>query len=253
MDKDNLDPDISQSIEDKSYFQDGLSWYMHKFCSPLSERFFWSFILILSAILLYALQQNISAWYPLKEKRPIIIHNSDTKFKQVVKKMEQSYNQADYNILNYLIKNYVLMREDFDNNSTNLLEVDQRIKKIANNSTMEVTREYQKLFSLNNARNPIKRLGKSGKRKIKITNIDINIVKRSLWEKAFNFNKVIALPRFATIYYKSTEKVGSRVSIEHRQVNMGFNYSGVIIDHSKNSFILEKFIVTDYQQKILKK
>ena len=253
MDKNNFDPDINKSIEDKSYFKDGLSWYMHKFCSPLSERVFWSFLLIGSIIFLYVLQQNISAWHPLKEQRPIIIYNSDTRFKQVVKKMDHKYSQADYNILNYLIKSYVVMREEFNSNSTNLLDIDRRIKKISNNSTIEVTREYQKLFSLNNARNPIKRLGKSGSRKIEVTNIEINIKKQSLWEKAINFKKLASLPRFATIYYKSTEAVGSRISTEYRQVNMGFNYSGVIINHSENSFILEKFIVTDYQQKILTK
>ena len=251
--KEALNQDIKKSIEDKSYFDDALLWYMNKFCSPVSERIFWGIILVFFIIFICFLQQQIIAWYPLKEKRPIIIYNSNTAMKQVVKKMSNSYTNADYTILYYLIKNYVMVRESFLKGSTNLLKIDQRLKKIVNNSTSEVARDYQRLFTLENTRNPIRRLGRLGIRKVEIVDIKLKIKEQSMFDKALNFYKIVELPRVAVVLYKATEKVGSREKQEYWQVNIGFNYSGVIIDKNSNDLMLENFMITDYQQKILKK
>ena len=118
------------------------------------------------------------------------------------------------------------------------------------NSTAAVARDYQKLFTLENTRNPIRRLGKVGTRKIEILDIKFNIKDPSMFDRAFNFYKISELPRVAVILYKATENIGLRKKQKYWQVNIGFNYSGVII--SNNNLILENFTITDYQQKIVK-
>ena len=144
---------------------------------------FWGAILIFFVIFTYVLQQQILAWHPLKEKRPIIIYNDNSMMKQVVDKMSNPYNNADYAILSYLIKDYIMVRENFLKDSTDLLKIDQRLKKVVNNSTVEVARDYRTLFTLENIRNPIKRLGKLGIRKIKIIDIKLDIKDLSFLER----------------------------------------------------------------------
>ena len=237
--------EIAEQIEDKSYFDEGLKWYYTKFCSPISERVFWLIVVLSFGFFIFILQNQISSWFPLKINRPIIIYNKDVTMKQVVKKMDNPYRNADYAILNYLIKNYVEMREEFFKDSLDLLRLDNRLKRVANSSTKEVSRDYQKIFDLDDTRNPIKRLGKGGTRKIQITNISLDIKKLSLFERAKGFNKLIELPRYAIISYNVIEKTSRFQRVEEWQVKMNFNYSGVVID--KNNLTFGEFIVTDYK------
>jgi len=243
---------ITQSIEDGSYYKRALDWYLFKFCKPISERIYWFIVAALFVIMIYKLYNQIQDWYPLKINRPIVLINTDSEFKQVVRKMENPYRNADYAILRYLIRNYIKMREEYLKGSIDLLKIDHRLKKITNNSTREISKEFQKIFDTDDLRNPLKRLGRSGSRKIEVISLNLDIKKLSFFDRIKKFNKLIEMPRNAVVTYKVYETSARRKKEELWQVRVTFNYAGVIIDSEKNNITLTEFTVTDYKNKKLK-
>ena len=239
---------VAESIDNGSYFDDALEWYIQKFCRPISERVFWFAAVLFFMFFMYSLQSQITSWYPLKINRPIIIYNKNVQMKQVVDKMDNPYHNADYAILRYLIKNYIQMREEFLKGSLTLIKVDNRLKRVANNSTKEVSRDYQRIFDLDGVKNPIKRLGRPGSRRIRFREIILDIKKLSLFDKVKRFNKLIELPRAATVIYEATEETLRHKKRSIWKIKLKFNYSGVILDTENKNLTLTEFTVTDYQQ-----
>jgi type IV secretory pathway component VirB8 len=239
--------DITLKIENQQFFKEARQWYFYKFCKPISERYFWLFLLLTLTISGFILYREISDWYPLKNVRPIILLNKDAEYIQIVKKMNNPDKNADLAILRHLITNYIKMREEFLKGSLNLIKIDTRLKKISNNSSREITKDFQNIFSLNNQENPLIRLGKNGARYTEILDVKINIKKKSFLEKLASTN-YLTLPSNAIVIFKTEEHTGNEKKIEFWRAVISFNYSGVIIDKEKNTLSLEEFTVTDYQK-----
>ena len=115
-----------------------------------------------------------------------------------------------------------------------------------------MSRDYQKIFDLNDVRNPIKRLGKSGTRKIDILDIKLHVKELSIFERAKKFNKLIEFPRVATVIYKAREQTVRTQGESIWEVKISFDYTGVIIDDEKKNLTFGRFTVTDYKQKRIK-
>ncbi len=239
--------DIASSIEDGTYYNKAVEWYLFKFCRPLSDRIYWFVILAIYSLAVLILYTQIKSWYPLKVSRPIVLVNEDSRFKQVVMKMKNPYQNADLALLDYLLGNYVKMREEYLQGSLDLLEIDNRLKKVANNSTREITKEYQKIFDGNDQTNPIKRLGKSGSRKVAILSTDLGIKEFTFFENLMRINRLIEMPKDAKIRYMVKEVSARRNKQELWEAHISFNYTGVIIDKDINKIIINEFTVTDYK------
>ena len=194
-------------------------------------------------------KRQIQSWYPLKVSRPIVLVNKDAELKQVVKKMENPYNNPDYAILRYLVKNYVKMREEFLPGSLDLLQIDHRVKKISNNSTREISKEYQRIFDNNNFSNPLIRLGRSGFARVRFQDINLDIKKPSFWDQVRGGKQLMQMPKAASVTYQVQERSAQKTRIENWKVIMNFNYAGVIIDKENNSLTLTDFTVTDYKKR----
>ena len=248
MPKDNK-IDINSSIEDGTYYEKAMEWYLFKFCRPISDRIFVFVVFIIYLITVFLLYLQIKSWFPLTINRPIVLLNKDAQFKQVVLKMENPYKNPDFALLNYLLRNYVKVREEYIEGSLDLLKIDNRLRKVANNSIREITKEFQTVFDANDAKNPIKRLGRSGSRKIEITSVDLDIKKLTLFEKITRINKLIEMPRSAVIRYDVDEISARRRKKESWEVKISFNYAGVIINKESNEMILTEFTVTEYKNK----
>ncbi len=243
---------IAAQIDDGVYFDDAQNWFYLKFLKPTSDRVF---ILVVGLVIFFAsfnLYLQIRAWFPLKVNRPIVLVNKDTQFKQVVKKMPNPYRNPDYAILRNLLVNYVEMREQFFQGSIDLLKIDQRLKKISNNSTREVAKEYQEIFDYNDLRNPIKRLGGLGSRRVTIQQVNLDIKQESFFTQASRFNSLIEMPRNAEIIYEAHESTAKKKSTERWRAFIKFNYSGVIIDKENNNLTLTEFTVIDYENSKLR-
>jgi type IV secretory pathway component VirB8 len=242
-------------VEDGSYFRNGREWYLHKFCYPIFERVFWLIIGVVLVFLSYNLFIQVKGWFPVKVHRPIILVNKNAEFKQTVKKMENPYEDADLAILHYLLKNYIKTREEFLKNDLDLLELDKRFKKVANNSTRDIALDYQRVFDRNTELNPISRIGRTGIRRVKLEDVKFKIKKPTFLEQIQNFNKFNSLPRAAIVTFsaKETNTEKNTKSTVKWQVNIDFNYSGVNIDRRNNKMSLKEFIVTDYKSKEISK
>lgn len=241
--------DINSSIEDGTYYAKAMDWYFFKFCRPISDRVYAFIIMLLYLIAVYMLYIQIKSWFPLTVNRPIVLVNKDAQFKQVVAKMENPYKNADLALLTFLLKNYVNIREEYIEGSLDLLKIDNRLRKVTNNSTREIAKEFQGSFDASDAKNPIKRLGKAGSRKINILSVDLDIKEQTLFEKITRINKIIELPRSAVIRYEAKELSSRREKEEVWEAEISFNYAGVIINKESKEMILTDFTVTNYKNK----
>lgn len=238
---------LAESIESGEYFKEAREWYFYKFCKPISEKYFWLFLLISLLISIIPLYNEISAWYPLKNSKAIILLNKDPEYVQIVKKMENPDKNPDLAILRHLIKNYVQMREEYLPGSLNLLKIDNRLKKISNNSSREITKDFQNIFATNDNINPMLRLGKFGIREVEFLDFKIDVKEKSLLEKLLS-NNYISIPNKATVIFKTEETIINKKNTEYWNLNIAFIYSGVLIDKEKKTLTLEEFTVTDYQK-----
>ncbi len=252
MDKKNISNiqrnNLAEKIENKEFFKEARDWYFYKFCKPISERYFWIFTVFCLIIGMMSLYNEVSAWYPLKNTKPIILLNKDSEYVQIVRKMENPDKNPDLAILRHLIKNYILMREEYLIGSLNLIKIDNRLKKVSNNSSREITKDFQNIFATNDINNPMLRLGNSGTRYVEFLDFKIEIEEKNFLERLAS-NIYSSLPSKATIIFKTDENTNNKKKIEYWKLDMSFNYSGVVIDKEKNTLTLEEFTVIDYQKK----
>ena len=210
---------LTESIENGEYFKEAREWYFYKFCKPISEKFFWLFILVLLLVSIIPLYSEISAWYPLKNSKAIILFNKDPEFVQIVKKMENPDKNPDLAILRHLLKNYVQMREEYLPGSLNLVKIDNRLKKISNNSSREITKDFQNIFATNDNINPMVRLGKFGTREVEFLDFKIEVEEKSLFEKLLS-NTYISLPNNAVVIFKTEENIINKKTTKYWRLNI---------------------------------
>ena len=238
---------LNEAIKDKSYFKEGLDWYLAKFCFPISGKFLWAIIVILLIFINIKLYKQIEEWFPIITKKPIVLINTDSEYKQVVKKMDNPHRDTNLAILEYLIINYIRTREEFNKGSLDLLKIDTRLRNIANISSRNIYRSYKKIFYAKTKENPIKRLGNSGIRKVNIISVNIDLGKQNLLQKLTLKRKTTA-PTKAIIIFQTIEKKQNKNTVQKWQLNLTYRYSKTQIktQDKEKIFTPPEFIVNEY-------
>ena len=252
---------LAVHIEDKSYFHHGLKWHEEKYIYPIYSKNIYLislFIVIITALLLFS---QIKDWYPLSIQKAIILENDDIiNKKQFLTKMSDKYKNSDYAVLEYLLRYYIKLNEEYIKGSLDILSLDRRVKKIAGNSTPEVTKKFQKIFEANDSSNVIYRVGVNGSRLATIENFELIGVDESFLNQFLKFGNVrYFIPSNAIAKIKVVEKSLIKETVtEFYNVNIDFVFSGVIfsnyqsekdgkmVDHQ--NIEIPQFYVTNYNK-----
>jgi type IV secretory pathway component VirB8 len=246
---------LSSMIESKAYYKKALDWYLEKYLRAFVNRSLWFSICASCVVILFVLYHQIQSWYPQIVTMPIVIGNDDVvKNKLIVTPLDpdKKYAISDLAILEYVLKYYVKLWEEYDQGDLNILRLDSRMKKINNLSSKEVLSDFQKNMYDPTAISPIIRLGSAGESNVKFSLFEFVRDRREFVDLLFSLNKKnFNMPRRAFVNFlkEEVDATGKKTS-EKRQAIIDFEFSGVIYDTETEELTLEKFKVNEYSSEI---
>jgi len=230
MERENL----KEYIESKDYFKDARSWYNMKYMAPNTHKV-WVFYGFLAVTLVFlSLLVNIQNLLPVKRKLTyavsVVSDVSEGETRAQIYEMGEGEGAgAPYQfIATHLLKNYVIMREDFDYS-----KLKKQFNYVKKNSTRLIFKRFYNYMSVNNPDSPIMRY-----QQLAIRKININSIKFAEDGKA--------LVKFAS---KAKDISGNEFEDLKWEAMIGFNMGEVGRKASTGSRF--KFVVTDYKLKLL--
>ncbi|MBT4989757.1 MAG: hypothetical protein HOM96_04415 [Rickettsiales bacterium] len=240
---------ITKSIEDKTYFKSAFEWHLDKYLYPYYARNVYFITVVVMSLSLLVLYSEIKAWFPLSVQKAIVLVNEDNTEKKLrLYKMSDKYKNPDFAVLEYLLKNFIRLNEKFPKGSLDVLSLDQRIKKITNNSSKTYAKSFQKSFEYNDARNLLYRVGNNGSRLLTINDINLVGVDESFWNQVKHLGDVFYfMPDQAVAIIKVEEKsLLKDTVVERYKVTIDFVFSGVIFDQENKKLTIPQFVVKNY-------
>jgi type IV secretion system protein VirB8 len=224
--------DLKEYIESGDYFKDARNWYNWKYILPMTHRVWLFYIFLLSFIMLITLGVNINNLLPIKQKLTYAINVSsdvekgETKAK--VLEMDKLYGTPTRFIANNLLANYVMKREEF-----NYEELDGQVEYVQKNSSRLTFKRFYNYMNVNNPESPVMRYQQYATRKIQITDMkfitDTNVV----------------------VSFNSVAKDSSNKAFENLKWEANIRFDMGEVGKRLNSGSKFKFIVTDYNLKLL--
>ena len=240
---------IKASVADGSYFSDARDWYILRYVYPVCERTILFFIAIFAAAIAYILAQTILSSLPIKQEVAVVIRPKDqSRYFPVIKKLKDSVEleNIDQAVAKYLLTEYIRKREGYDFRKTNLEALNNQLKYIKNNSSLQEYTNFQSFLSKDNKGSPINYFGKDFQRLVDIESVTFlrpNV--GTLIDKARDFVKV-EVPNEASIKYRIATKINSTdISNERYLVKIRFKFSG--IDAKKKPDSKLDFMVIGYK------
>ncbi len=248
---------VKDSVEDRSYFKDGLNWYFFRYLLPICDRTLLIFSAIIGVVILFCLVQMFQSALPLVEKIPIFVYSKDQAnyFPHLVqlrlgpraKSITSTATVVDEYVARYLIADYVKNREGYDFSSGKIEDVNTKIVWVKNTSSNGEYDLFQKMIDKDNPKSPVNYLGMNIK---KVVNVEsVNLIRRTstnLTEKVRVFFQD-RLPfeadvKFATtLIIVNTHGVVTKVS-ERYLVKIIFGFGGIKKDKSGNlDFVVKSY------------
>jgi type IV secretory pathway component VirB8 len=247
---------IRESVESGEYFKDGLNWYFFRYVNPFCERTIFFISCTLIALMFYMLFNMIESSYPLVRKVPIVVKAVDESmyFPYLIKLKQDNQNarSVDEAVLSYLLKKYVMNREDHNYSDAEIEPINLKFNKIRNTSSSAEYQNFQNFMSKNNPSSPIYDFGKDAYRKIDIESINfIENNPKTFSDKAKSF-LVDTIPTDAevryTLYYKhDTGEVTSQKFL----VKINFTFAGIHRKEDNDTDSSLQFRVNSYNTYII--
>jgi type IV secretion system protein VirB8 len=243
---------IKESVEDGRYFKDAMEWYSLSYILPYAERGFYIILFILSVFITYLFFSIISATLPLEQSVPIFLTEKDStayvpKIKSLANKEEAKTTEEA--VLRFIVINYLKEREEHNYKTANINDVNIKLDKIKNNSSIGVFEEFKEFMSKSNPSSPIHFFGKNISRNIKVKSFKFNeIEKLTIMDRIRGFLAIESLPTKAYIDYTVNTILPNRVVSEKKRVEIVFKFNGIKLDRKTKEFLPLRFIVVDYKK-----
>ncbi len=244
---------IKDSVESGEFFKDGINWYFFRYVNPFCERtiFFISFTFV--ALMFYMLFNLISDSYPLVRKVPIVVQAVDQSmyFPYLIKLKTQddkNVKSVDQAVLSYLLKKYVMNRENHNYSDAEIEPINLKFNKIRNTSSSSEYINFQNFMSKNNPASPIYDFGKDAYRKVDIESVNfIEDNPKTFSDKAKSF-LIDTIPTDAevryTLYYRHAN--GEETN-QKFLVKINFTFFGIHRMESNDTNSSLQFIVNSYK------
>jgi len=238
---------IKKSVEDGSYFKDGIEWFGSKYIEPITEKTFLIFLSIIGIIITYTIITMITNLLPLTESVPIVLkeRDSSTYLPIISKLIEKDTKTTNEAILKYLVINYVKDRENHYYPEGDLSKYTSKFERIKNSSSNEAFVDFKKFMSKNNKQSPIHYFGKDIERKIEIQSFNFIRPEKTFFNKAGDFFMAEKLPQEAIVTYKIKIITPLKTTEETKTTRLSFNFSG-IRRNTKKEYLPLNFKVISY-------
>lgn len=223
---------VKEEVSQGRFFKDAVDWYIFRYVSPICDRTVLFLGAILSCVICYIVFKIVMMSFPLVIRDPIIIKAKDQaryipkliplKPKSSMDNYDPDVRNIDEAIAKYLIKSYVINREEFDFSKASIEDVNIKFSRIKNNSSSVEFRNFQNFYSEENPQSPIQNFGKNVFKNIEIYDF------RYIREKPRNYREQI-LEYFSIQIPKKAEV----------RFNAKINY---LDENGEKKFITEKFL-----------
>lgn len=245
---------IKSAVADRSYFKDGLDWYMLNYVNPVVDRTIMVVVSVFASVALYFLVQIISSAFPLVEEVPVVIRDYDASiYRPKIYDLYERYGHenvqnVDEAVSRYLLTNYVVERESFDFRDSNVGRVNAKFSKIKNNSSFAEYKNFQIFMSRDNANSPINSFGRNIYQTVKVTGVEFLRNENTGYER-FKAMFRTNIPKKANIKFSTfLHKMNSDGKmVSKRQdylVKVDFSFAG--LDRNAKKGVLN-FVVNEYK------
>jgi type IV secretion system protein VirB8 len=222
--------EVAEKIRSGEYFREARAMYDFAVHDPMAERYFYVLVCALAGIIFLASIVAVNGLYPLKRSVPFIVNsmNITEDYPNIRTLISQKDETASTAVLRFVIKNYVVLHEEYDINT-----FDRNGNGVKSQSTEAVFAEYQRLTNPTNPESPIALYQRHSRRSINV--LSTRQTGNDSIEAVFE----------ATVIGKN------EVKKSRWQANITFNYSGVALDESTGKVKPFTFTVTGYKVKRL--
>lgn len=221
--------EIADKVRTGEYFREARRMFDVSVHDPMSERYMFLFITVLSLLVLMIAVSAMQSLYPLNAQVPLMFYAHDvTEDLPRIKKLQISReDDPSEAMLRFLVEHYVQMREDYEISS-----FDRNVSGVKSQSTEEVYREFQDYINPRNPEGPINLYQRHSRRYITV-----------LYTKR--------LPESMEVVFDATVESRSSVKKSRYRANIAFKYSGLELDEKDKSVKPVSFLVTKYHSKRL--
>jgi len=238
---------IKQSVESGSFFADSFNWYMLRYVSPLCDRTWLFFITVVSVIISYVLVIVIIHSLPIVEKIPIIIKGKDdpaTYPKISSLKDSEDLRTIEEAVGKKLLTNYVEERENYDFSTMTVNDLNDKLRKIKNNSTPEEYERFTAFVGSENPNSPIQDFGSDTIRKVTVRYVTF---KRDLNKDFVSKAKTLVyqqVPTQADIGYQLKTTIDGKEDVKNYVARINFKLSTIENNNLKKDIT---FKVSNYE------
>lgn len=246
MSKENRS-EITEKIDNGSYYQDALDWYMDKYIYPVTER---SFMIILAAFAFISfafIAINIKSLIVDKTRIPITkyVESSVDTFSNIrhIRNEGESTQNA---VARYLLKDYLKTREEY---FPEIMQDKKKIKKIFRKikitSIKKEFRKYNFLMNRANIFSPLIRYKNDTTRTVKVQSVIFDNDDASTGRATIMFNDLVTVSNIDNIGEK---KEADSTSFKAR---IKFNLPDIVTIAKSGAPL--RFVVSSYEVEVLDK
>lgn len=220
---------IAEKVRTGEYFREARMMYDSTVNDPMAERYIYVLITICALIILTIAVNAMQDLYPLQTAVPLTYITHDIVEDIPLVKPLQGYKNEDSSeaLLRYLVKNYVIQREEYDINS-----FDRDVNGVKSQSSEAAFKEFQQFIDPHNADSPITVYQRHSRRKISVLSMR-------------------RLDGGMEVLFEAVVDSRTDVKKSHWRANIAFQYNGIELDQKTNTVKPMSFVVTEYHSKRL--
>lgn len=160
-------------VKSGQYFSDARSWYDAIYLTPFIHRT-WLLVLTLIAVGLFLIAMfNVIHILPLEEKIPYVLQVEDAITQSaMIEPLAQKDEEAWVSVATYLVKDYILLREEYAFSEYRDKKLEQRKQRVRKSSSKTAYQEYISQLNDSNPRSPVRLYRNVQVRAINFENIE---------------------------------------------------------------------------------
>jgi type IV secretory pathway component VirB8 len=233
--------EIADKVRSGEYFRDAQAMVDLDINDPMSDRYWYIFLTVLSLIIVMISYVAWQEFYPLKPRIPFIFatNNIVDDYPRIRSLLDYHNENPDVALRRYLVQHYVKLREEYDATT-----FDRNHNAVQSLSTKDVLQEYENYIVPTNPESPISLYQRHTQRKINIVSTEIienhdkkqgdigDYSMRVVFEATLKRNDNVSEP---TLY----------------EANIAFKYKNIKLNTETGKIEPYGFIITSYHTKSL--
>lgn len=222
--------DIAEKVRSGEYFREARAMYDLDVHDPMTDRYWYIILTVLSVIIMCISFSALQSLYPLKKSIPFIFGSNDIMedLPRIKSLRQYGGEDADSAIQRFLIENYVRAREEY-----NIATLERNINAVQSQSATDVYSAYALEMDQSNPQSPVVLYQRQAIREITI----ISVRKVKTQEGA---------PPAIQVVYEAVLKGSGDEKPTRFQADVAFQYENIKLDESTNQVEPYKFLITGY-------